>query len=93
MHEIRTRALEVLHEPVRERQVQVAGAEQVLHADSGAARRVIDAGTGRADEDRLVAACGERFDQVQDLLRPAVEMAPGFHMQYFHDRRQPKTCR
>ena len=84
MHEVRLLFLQVLHEAIREGQVEVAGTEQVLHVYAGHPRGAVDARTGRAHKDRLVAALGQRRYQVDYLLRSAIEMASGFYMQYFN---------
>ncbi len=69
---------------IGERQVEVAGTEEILHAQSGLARNPVDPGVRRADQRIVVTAPAQRLHQVDDLLRPAEEMAPGFDMQYFH---------
>ena len=84
VHEVRRRRLQELHEPVGERQVEVARAEEVADGDAGEPGGRIHTGPRRANERAVVAAREQRVEQVDDLLRPAVQMAPGLDMQYLH---------
>jgi hypothetical protein len=49
-------------------------------------RRIVDARSGRADDQVVVTHVTQRPGEVDNLLWPAVKMAPGFDMQYFHRR-------
>ena len=84
MHEIGFGFLQVLRQSVGERQVEVAGTEQVTNGDGGGACRRVDARARRAHQRTVVAASHKRRYQVDHLLRTAIEMASGFDMQYFH---------
>ncbi len=84
MHDIGLCFLEVLRQAIGKRQVEVAGAEQVLHTYAGLSCHVVDAGIRRTNQRIVVSAIAQGIDQVDDLLRPAQKMAPGFDMQYFH---------
>ena len=87
VHDVGLRFADVLHKSVGERQVEVAGTKQVAHRDSSRARRVVDAGSGRANDGVVVTHVPERIDEVNHLLRTTVKMASGFDMQYVHRRR------
>jgi hypothetical protein len=63
-------------------------ARQVPHRYGRFARRIVDAGSGRADNQVVVAQFAQRLDKVDHLLGSAVKMAPGFDMQYFHCREE-----
>jgi hypothetical protein len=84
MHDIGALVADELAQPIRERQVEIAGTKQVLHANAVLPGHGVDARVGRADENVLHAPLIQGIEQVNHLLRSAQKMAPGFHMQYFH---------
>ena len=85
VHEIGPLTADKLREPVREREIEIAGAEEILDPDAVLARYRVDPRAGRADENIVVTALPQCIDEVHDLLRAAQKMASGFDMQYFHE--------
>jgi hypothetical protein len=86
MHDVGLRLADELCKPIGERQVEIASAKQVPHRYGRLPRRIVDARSGRADDQVVVTHVTQRPGEVDNLLWPAVKMAPGFDMQYFHRR-------
>ena len=99
MNKLRARTLKVLHEAIGERQVEIAGAKEIAYRDRRLPCGRVDARARRTDEQVVVAQLAKCIDQVNDLLRPPIKMAPGFDMQYFHrlrillqERARARSC-